>query len=357
MNILFLICFFICFSSHLYGNLIPADVEQATKSVVKIQHPKGLGTGFFIDQHTLVTAVHVVFNGKNLAPVEKIKIAQIGDTDNSLVTVTGVKDLSFVHDLILLKVTGYKGPFLNFGDFVPGEKVYTVGFPNSELRITVGHKVQNWSTGFELIGHFPEFKGSSGSPVLNVEGKVIGVSQISLENSVDIRKSVYLKNLIEMTSDSQGSYKGYQLILQRIKHIFQLADSGDVHAQLGLGWMYQTGYGVKQNYKKALQYFMLAAKQGHPEAQYKLGEMYFHGFGMRQHNFVEARKWCTLAGEQNYTKALFYLGIIYYGGLGMKQANYEEALRYLKLAAEQNHGLAQSSLGMMYQKRFRSEAT
>jgi TPR repeat protein len=35
--------------------------------------------------------------------------------------------------------------------------------------------------------------------------------------------------------------------------------------------MYLAGYGVTQNYKKALHYFNLAAEQGSAEAQFHLG--------------------------------------------------------------------------------------
>ena len=46
-----------------------------------------------------------------------------------------------------------------------------------------------------------------------------------------------------------------------------LAEQGDADAQNNLGVMYRKGRGVPQNYKTAIKWFRLAAKQGHPRAQ------------------------------------------------------------------------------------------
>lgn len=54
--------------------------------------------------------------------------------------------------------------------------------------------------------------------------------------------------------------------------------------------MYESGQGVKQNYKKAVDYYQKAADQGNPLAQFNLG--YFKEGG--------------LGGEQDYNKATEY---------------------------------------------------
>ncbi len=46
-----------------------------------------------------------------------------------------------------------------------------------------------------------------------------------------------------------------------------LAEQGNAGAQFNLGLMYGDGQGVPQNYKTAIKWFRLAAKQGHPRAQ------------------------------------------------------------------------------------------
>lgn len=46
--------------------------------------------------------------------------------------------------------------------------------------------------------------------------------------------------------------------------------------------MYQNEIGVKQDYKKALNYMKKAAKKGNPIAQNNLGNMYQYGEGRQQ---------------------------------------------------------------------------
>ena len=73
-----------------------------------------------------------------------------------------------------------------------------------------------------------------------------------------------------------------------------LATQGNAEAQARLGFMYETGHGVPQNYTEAAQWYMRAAEQGNSTAQYLLGLLYDKGFGVPQ-NVVEANKWLNLS--------------------------------------------------------------
>jgi TPR repeat protein len=61
--------------------------------------------------------------------------------------------------------------------------------------------------------------------------------------------------------------------------------------------MYRDGQGVPQDYKTALKWFKLAAKQGYAGAQYDLGVMYRDGQGVPQ-DYKTALKWFKLAAEK-----------------------------------------------------------
>ena len=58
--------------------------------------------------------------------------------------------------------------------------------------------------------------------------------------------------------------------------------------------MYVKGEGVPKDYKTALKWFKLAAKQGDAGAQYNLGVMYEKGQGVPQDDKT-AMKWYSLA--------------------------------------------------------------
>jgi uncharacterized protein len=73
-----------------------------------------------------------------------------------------------------------------------------------------------------------------------------------------------------------------------------LAERGDSVAQAYLGFMFETGLGVPQNYSEAAMWYRRAAEQGNGTAQYKLGLLYDKGFGVPRDN-LEAHKWLILA--------------------------------------------------------------
>jgi hypothetical protein len=73
-----------------------------------------------------------------------------------------------------------------------------------------------------------------------------------------------------------------------------LAERGSAAAQTRLGFLFETGRGVPQNYTEAAMWYRRAAEQGDSRAQYSLGLLYDRGFGVPQ-NIVEASKWLNLS--------------------------------------------------------------
>jgi TPR repeat protein len=76
------------------------------------------------------------------------------------------------------------------------------------------------------------------------------------------------------------------------------AEAGDADAQNNLGFMYDFGEGVPQNYAEAARWFRLAADQGHADAQGMLGVLYNTGRGVPQDN-VQAHMWYNLVAARN----------------------------------------------------------
>jgi len=73
-----------------------------------------------------------------------------------------------------------------------------------------------------------------------------------------------------------------------------LATQGDSRAQYDLGFMYEGGKGVAQDYKEALKWYRFAAAQRNGLAQNNLGLMYANGQGVSRDN-VRAQMWLILA--------------------------------------------------------------
>jgi uncharacterized protein len=73
-----------------------------------------------------------------------------------------------------------------------------------------------------------------------------------------------------------------------------LAERGEPPAQAYLGFLFETGRGVPQNYTEAAMWYRRAAEQGDSLAQYSLGLLYDRGQGVPR-DIVEASKWLNLA--------------------------------------------------------------
>ena len=69
-----------------------------------------------------------------------------------------------------------------------------------------------------------------------------------------------------------------------------------------LGFMYNNGQGVPQDYAETVKWYRLAAEQGHASAQNNLGLMYDNGEGVPQ-DYVQAHMWYNLAGAQGLEQA------------------------------------------------------
>src|SRR3954468_12994313 len=76
--------------------------------------------------------------------------------------------------------------------------------------------------------------------------------------------------------------------------LIPLAERGNAMAQSHLGFLFETGRGVPQNYTEAAMWYRRAAEQGDSRAQYSLGLLYDRGQGVPQ-DIVEASKWLNLS--------------------------------------------------------------
>jgi len=74
----------------------------------------------------------------------------------------------------------------------------------------------------------------------------------------------------------------------------EAAEQGDADAQSMLGYLYENGRGVPQDYAQAAAWYRKAAEQGNVKAQYGLGGLYRYGLGVPQ-DYAEACFWSDIA--------------------------------------------------------------
>lgn len=115
-----------------------------------------------------------------------------------------------------------------------------------------------------------------------------------------------------------------------------------------LGYMYDMGYGVKQDFTEALKWYQKAANLGSALAEYNLGIMYEKGIGTNA-DFKLAAEFYKKSANQNFKLAQFNLGLFYEKGLGVPQ-NLQEAFSWYLKAAEQGDVDAQVNVAHFYEQ-------
>jgi TPR repeat protein len=131
-----------------------------------------------------------------------------------------------------------------------------------------------------------------------------------------------------------------------VASIKEKAVGGNAAAQENLGWLYEQGSGVRQDYVQAAFWYRKAAEQGDADAQNNLANLYANGQGFVQ-DYVQAAAWYRKAAEQGSVSAQTQLGQLYDYGQGVPQ-NYAEAAIWYRKAAEQGDFGAQYRLGGLY---------
>ena len=161
-----------------------------------------------------------------------------------------------------------------------------------------------------------------------------------------------------------------------------LAEQGNPPAQYFIGWMYENGQGVAQDYKSAIKWYSHASEQGYTPAQRNLSSMYANGKGVTQDPNIAGklmrlasmsedlnigsqynigwmygsnpngdyatayRIWNNLA-ERGDAYGQYQIARMYMFGQGVVQ-DIITAVKWYSLAAEQGNIEAQISLGKIY---------
>lgn len=159
--------------------------------------PLSLGSGFFVRDGEIATNLHVVEGaGSGYAKL-------VGQT--AKYEIEGVTAVDPARDLVILRVSGSRASVLSLdsSDAVQvGEPVYAVGNPQGlEGTFSEGIVSSIREVGIDKLLQItaPISPGSSGGPVLNGKGRVIGVSVATFEGGQNLNFAIpsdYLETLL-----------------------------------------------------------------------------------------------------------------------------------------------------------------
>lgn len=162
---------------------IGANMSRVEAAVVTVITGSGHGSGFFIAPNLVLTNHHVALNA------DRLKVRLINGTEVLATTLRSDKQ----RDVALLQIEG--------GEFTPlpirlkpvalTEEVYAIGSPFDESlagSVTRGivSQLQHDEHGLELIQADATIQhGSSGGPLLDAQGNVVGISQSAWTDGQD----------------------------------------------------------------------------------------------------------------------------------------------------------------------------
>ncbi len=158
--------------------------------------PVALGSGFFVKEKVIASNFHVV--EKAARGYAKL----VGQ--KAKYNIAGVVGLDPKHDLVLLAVEEATAPALKLGDgskVAVGDTVFAVGNPQGlEGTFSQGivSGIRQFDTDSLLQITAPISPGSSGGPVLDSEGKVIGVAVATFKSGQNLNFAIPAKHLDEL---------------------------------------------------------------------------------------------------------------------------------------------------------------
>jgi TPR repeat protein len=118
-------------------------------------------------------------------------------------------------------------------------------------------------------------------------------------------------------------------------------------AENNLASLYEHGQGVPQNIGKAYEWYLAAAQHGDPVGQINLATFYYLGIATPR-DYKEAVRWLRLSADSRLPEAENCLAYFYFYGVTVPR-DYTEAARLVRLAALAGFPGAETNLGYLYE--------
>lgn len=322
-----------------------------------------LGSAFLVAPSILITNAHVVETGTPILAVGPTRIPTI------------ILRIDRLNDLALLGVNSEltsKPLPLASGTVSPGEPIFAIGNPEG-LEKTIS---QGIVSGLRKLGDrnllqitSPISHGSSGGPILNARGEVVGVAVGMLEDGQNLNFAVpalYVKSLLAQNSEATriiaelneraigGDLEAmhdlavhYDRGEEAAPLLYQACKSGNGKACTYLGDIFEGSYDVQSDPSRAVGLRAMACNAGYAFGCRTLGGMYYVGYGVgkdKVHALELYSKACT-AGDRD---GCGLLGGMYMDG-DVVPKDPSKAVIYYSKDCDEEAWVGCPALGSMYE--------
>ena len=177
----------------------------------------------------------------------------------------------------------------------------------------------------------------------------MSVIKVLWRNAFLIATLVYSQPIL--ASDREESLNAGLAALKRehyataLRSWMPLAEAGDPEAQANVGYMYEEGLGVSQQFDAAVSWYEKAAASGSMQANHNLGMIYAEGRGKPQ-SWVRALRYFEVAAS-DIPASRYMIGYTFFQGEGNVQ-NRPRAFREFMDAALDGYADAQYMIAFMY---------
>ena len=385
----------------------PERVKQARSAVHRVEVKNHAGTGFFIGEKTFVFNFHGlgVLDMEDDSFIHDIEIWNEEKTHRF--QVKNIKSLSANYDLVVLETEEAVENYLTLGSTLEDPsfevngpcsqeksdeeesftELFSMGFPTGNFSAVkrIG-SLKAWTpysySFFTNINRFLSIQGASGSPIINSEGEVLGISSRGVGNMYVAIDSSYIQKVLDGKIGVQclnGSYKkcvddtirlvqqaahegiyvsqhsGIRVVINHFKNQFTKNE-----AQGNLKSFFEAIFQNEENdlstnsytelMKHDFDWLLRSANQNDTQAQYMVSLFYEGGISVEQ-DYRKAFKWAKTSAEKGYAPSEHLLGMFYYLGEGIDR-DFNQSLFWLERSANQGFIEAQRTLAGIYEEGF-----
>jgi tetratricopeptide (TPR) repeat protein len=298
----------------------------------KDNHPLGQGSGFFVDNKG-----HIVTNNHVLEGAYR---ATVKTSSGKEYSVEGIVAKNIEADIVKLvvNISDANITFLNLNTKVPseGEDIIVIGNPLG-LESTVSTGIVSAVRDIPVFGKIlqitaPVSPGSSGSPVIDSKGEVIGIATFIATKGQNLNFAIPSDKIIALKEIVKTPIAGQYTSLS--------ADANDVQKLVFKGSIEI----LQENWSAALTYFQKAKEANPQNADVWLYLGFAYGKLDRRQEALETFKQ-AIRIKPDYAEAHCGLGIAY-----GKLDRWQEALEAYKQAIriKPDYAVAHYSLGLAY---------